>query len=58
MENKEILFLNPCLKDVVWGGKKLRDEFHYEGAGDSTGAGVSVRIPTGTIPLRTENSPA
>ena len=38
MENaKEILFLNPCLKDVVWGGKKLRDEFHYEGAGDSTG---------------------
>ena len=45
MENKEILFLNPCLKDVVWGGKKLRDEFHYEGAGDSTGEcwGISAR---------------
>ena len=28
MENaKEILFLQPCMKDVVWGGKKLRDEF-------------------------------
>ena len=38
MENaKEILFLQPCMKDVVWGGKKLRDEFGYAGAGDSTG---------------------
>lgn len=34
---KEILFLKPQLKDVVWGGEKLRDEFGYEGAGDSTG---------------------
>lgn len=34
---REILFLQPHLKDVVWGGNKLRDEFHYEGAGDFTG---------------------
>lgn len=34
---REILFLQPHLKDVVWGGSKLRDEFGYEGAGDSTG---------------------
>ncbi|HKM33626.1 MAG TPA: type I phosphomannose isomerase catalytic subunit [Lachnospiraceae bacterium] len=34
---REILFLQPHLKDVVWGGSKLRDEFNYEGAGDSTG---------------------
>lgn len=38
MENrKEIHFLKPHLKDVVWGGTKLRDEFGYAGAGDSTG---------------------
>lgn len=37
MESKEIIFLKPQLKDVVWGGNKLRDEFGYEGAGDSTG---------------------
>ena len=35
-ENREILFLKPQLKDVVWGGSKLRDEFGYA-AGDSTG---------------------
>lgn len=35
--NKEILFLKPQLKDVVWGGSKLRDEFGYEGAGENTG---------------------
>lgn len=35
-ENREILFLKPQLKDVVWGGNKLRDEFGYD-AGDSTG---------------------
>ena len=37
MATKEILFLKPQLKDVVWGGNKLRDEFGYEGAGDATG---------------------
>lgn len=37
MEKKDIIFLKPHLKDVVWGGNKLRDEFGYEGAGDSTG---------------------
>ena len=38
MENyKEIIFLKPYLKDVVWGGNKLRDEFGYEGAGATTG---------------------
>ncbi len=33
----DIIFFKPVMKDVVWGGTKLRDEFHYEGAGDSTG---------------------
>ncbi|MCH5274458.1 MAG: class I mannose-6-phosphate isomerase [Lachnospiraceae bacterium] len=37
MDSREIIFLKPQLKDVVWGGNKLRDEFGYEGAGDSTG---------------------
>ena len=34
---REIIFLKPQLKDVIWGGNKLRDEFGYAGAGDSTG---------------------
>ena len=34
---REILFLKPHLKDVIWGGSKLKDEYGYEGAGDSTG---------------------
>lgn len=34
---RELLFLKPCMKHVVWGGNKLRDEFGYEDAGDSTG---------------------
>ncbi len=34
---KDILFLAPHLKDVIWGGSKLKEEFHYEGAGNSTG---------------------
>ncbi len=36
-QDREIIFLKPQLKDVVWGGSKLRDEFGYEGAGGSTG---------------------
>ena len=48
--NKEILFLKPQLKDVVWGGSKLRDEFGYEGAGENTeNAGGSAPTPTGTM---------
>ncbi len=51
--SKEILFLKPQLKDVVWGGNKLRDEFGYEGAGDSTGEcwGISAH-PNGDCEIK------
>lgn len=50
---REILFLEPRLKDVVWGGNKLRDEFGYEGAGDSTGEcwGISAH-PNGDCTVK------
>lgn len=50
---REILFLEPKLKDVVWGGNKLRDEFGYEGAGDATGEcwGISAH-PNGDCTVK------
>ena len=36
-KKKEILFLNPILKENVWGGKRLVTEFPYESEGDSIG---------------------
>ena len=33
----ELLFMKPYLKDVLWGGTRLRDEYGYAGAGDHTG---------------------
>ncbi len=41
---KEILFLEPVCTQNIWGGSRLRDEFHYLGAGDHTGEcwGVSA----------------
>lgn len=51
--SREILFLKPQLKDVVWGGNKLRDEFGYEKAGDSTGEcwGISAH-PNGDCEIK------
>lgn len=53
MEKREILFLEPQLKDVVWGGNKLRDEFGYGKAGDSTGEcwGISAH-PNGDCTIK------
>lgn len=34
---KEIIALKPYLKDVVWGGTRLRDDYGYQGATDHTG---------------------
>lgn len=39
---KEILFMEPVLKDMIWGGNRLKDEFSYEGAGDKTGEAWAV----------------
>lgn len=34
---KEILFLEPVCTQNIWGGSRLKDEFHYLGAGEHTG---------------------
>lgn len=34
---KEILFLDPVCKDNIWGGSRLKQEFHYPSAGEQTG---------------------
>ncbi len=34
---KPILFMNPVFKEMVWGGSRLRTEFHYKIPGDDTG---------------------
>ena len=34
---KEILFLEPVCTDNIWGGSRLKQEFHYEQAGEQTG---------------------
>lgn len=33
----ELLFLNPVLKDKIWGGTRLRDDFGYELPSETTG---------------------
>ena len=34
---KEILFLNPVFKEMIWGGNQLHDKFHYTIPSDHTG---------------------
>lgn len=37
MSCKELLFLEPVFKEVVWGGTRLRDQFGYDVTGDHVG---------------------
>ncbi|MFZ7946934.1 mannose-6-phosphate isomerase, class I [Neobacillus sp. 19] len=37
MYNNEPIFLHPVLQERIWGGQKLRTEFHYEIPSDKTG---------------------
>lgn len=34
---KEILFLNPVFKQMIWGGNRMRSEFGYDIPGENTG---------------------
>ncbi len=34
---KEVLFLEPVFKEMIWGGTRLRDDFGYEIPGEHTG---------------------
>ena len=36
-ENQELIFLKPVLKQMIWGGTRLRDVFGYDIPGDRTG---------------------
>ena len=35
--NLQILYMEPVMKQMVWGGSRLRDEFGYQIPGDDTG---------------------
>ena len=37
MAEKEILFLEPVLKENVWGGRRLVEEFGYQAEGSAVG---------------------
>lgn len=39
---KEILFIEPVLKEMIWGGDRLKKEFDYEAATDKTGEAWAV----------------
>jgi len=45
---KQCLFLDPVCTENIWGGSRLKNEFHYEAAGEHTGEcwGISAH-PSG-----------
>ncbi len=53
MENKEILFLTPVFKEMVWGGNRMGEEFHYALSSDHIGEcwGISAH-PHGDCEVR------
>lgn len=34
---RQILFMEPVFKEMIWGGERLREEFHYNTPSDRTG---------------------
>ncbi|MCM1181805.1 MAG: mannose-6-phosphate isomerase, class I [Roseburia sp.] len=49
----EILFLNPVFKQMIWGGRKLADKWHYDIPGDNTGECWAVSAhPNGDCTVR------
>lgn len=53
MATKEILFLDPVCTHNIWGGTRLREDFHYPVEGDDLGEcwGISAH-PNGDGTLR------
>lgn len=37
MENRELIFLEPVLKNIIWGGTRLRDDFGYSITSETAG---------------------
>lgn len=52
-ENHEILFLNPVFTHNIWGGNRLKEDFHYPVTGDDIGEcwGIAAH-PNGDCTLR------
>ncbi|MDE7310334.1 MAG: mannose-6-phosphate isomerase, class I [Eubacterium sp.] len=52
-KKNEILFLDPVCKENIWGGSRLKQEFHYASAGEQTGEcwGISAH-PNGDGTVR------
>ena len=50
MATKEILFLDPVCTHNIWGGTRLREDFHYPVEGDDLGEcwGISAH-PNGNF---------
>ena len=50
---RELIFLQPVFKEMIWGGKRLGDEFGYDIPGDDTGEcwGISAH-PNGDCTVR------
>ena len=36
-QTRDILFLNPVFKEMLWGGNRMREEFDYDIPGEQTG---------------------
>lgn len=53
-EKQEILFLEPVCTENIWGGERLREEFHYSSAGEHIGEcwGISAH-PKGDGTIKT-----
>lgn len=52
-QNSTILFLEPVMKQMVWGGNRLREEFGYEIPGEDTGECWAVSAhPNGDCTIR------
>ncbi len=52
-QNNSILFLEPVMKQMVWGGSRLRDEFGYVIPGEDTGECWAVSAhPNGDCKIR------
>jgi len=51
--NLQILYIEPVMKQMVWGGSRLRDEFGYQIPGDDTGECWAVSAhPNGDCLIR------
>lgn len=51
--NKEILYMNPVFKQMIWGGNKLGSKWGYEIPGDNTGECWAVSAhPNGDCTVR------